>query len=126
MYHTKASDSCRILVVDDLPDNLFLLQTLLEGEGYEVETADSGSAALTALQNCPANLVLLDVMMPDMTGCEVTKRIRQNQRLSHIPIVLITAFDEVDLKEGLSFGANDFIRKPVDFNELLSRIKTLL
>lgn len=126
MHDTKASNSCRILVVDDLPDNLFLLQTLLEGEGYEVETADSGSAALTALQNCPANLVLLDVMMPDMTGCEVTKRIRQNQRLSHIPIVLITAFDEVDLKEGLSFGANDFIRKPVDFNELLSRIKTLL
>lgn len=126
MHDTKASDSCRILVVDDLPDNLFLLQTLLEGEGYEVETADSGGAALTALQNCPANLVLLDVMMPDMTGCEVTKRIRQNQQLSHIPIVLITAFDEVDLKEGLSLGANDFIRKPVDFNELLSRIKTLL
>ena len=114
------------MVVDDLPDNLFLLQTLLEAEGYEVETADSGRAALTALQNCPANLVLLDVMMPDMNGCEVTQRIRQNQQISHIPLVLITAFDQIDINEGLSVGANDFIRKPVDFEELLSRIKTLL
>jgi len=126
MHYIKTSNSRRILVVDDLPDNLFLLQTLLEAEGYEVETADSGRAALSALQNCPANLVLLDMMMPDMNGCEVTQQIRQNQQLSHIPIVLITAFDEVDINEGLSVGANDFIRKPVDFEELLSRIKTFL
>ncbi len=68
----------RILVVDDLPDNYFLLQTVLESEGYEVEVADNGRVALESIASHPPDLVLLDVMMPEMNGFEVTRRLRQN------------------------------------------------
>lgn len=116
----------RILVVDDLEDNLFLVQTLLETEGYEVETADNGRSALAIIEAAPPDLVLLDVMMPGMNGYEVTRRIRQNQQLPFIPIMLITAYDQVDAIEGFTNGANDFIRKPIDFDELLTRVKSSL
>jgi len=114
----------QILVVDDTPDNVFLLQTLLEAEGYGVETAYDGSAALAKIKASPPDLLLLDVMMPDMNGFEVAERIRQDAKLPHIPIVLITAHDEVAVGRGRDVGANDFIRKPIEFDELLTRVKT--
>lgn len=116
----------RILVVDDLADNLFLLQTLLEAEGYCVETADSGAIALTKIESTPPDLVLLDVMMPDMNGYEVTRQIRQNAQLPFIPILLLTAHDQASATQGLNLGANDFIRKPINLDELLARIKAFL
>lgn len=116
----------QILVVDDLADNLFLLQTLLETEGYRVETADNGELALKKLQKSPPDLVLLDVMMPDMTGYEVTQKIRQHSELSSIPILLITAHDEANVAQGLAVGADDFIHKPVDFDQLINRIQSFL
>jgi CheY-like chemotaxis protein len=115
-----------ILVVDDLADNLFLLQTLLETEGYRVETADSGQAALSKLCKSPPDLVLLDVMMPGMDGYEVTRQIRQNADLSCIPILLITAYDQESAEAGLAAGANDFIHKPINFDELMQRMQALL
>ena len=118
--------SGRILVVDDLADNLFLLQVFLEAEGYEVDTADSGSLALDKITAFPPNLVLLDVMMPGMNGYEVTQRIRQNDRLPFIPILLITAHEEVTVSQGLDMGANDVIRKPINFEELLARIRVMI
>lgn len=118
--------SGRILVVDDLADNLFLLQVFLEAEGYEVDTADSGSLALDKITAFPPNLVLLDVMMPGMNGYEVTQRIRQNDRLPFIPILLITAYEEVTVSQGLDMGANDIIRKPINFEELLARIRLMI
>ena len=116
----------RILVVDDLEDNLFLLQSILTDEGYGVDTARNGKSALAKIEVSPPDLILLDTMMPGMDGYEVTRRIRQNKQLPFIPILLITAYDNVDIPQGLELGANDFIRKPIDFDELMARIKAVL
>jgi CheY-like chemotaxis protein len=121
-----ASPTFRILVIDDLSDNLFLLQTVLEAEGYEVETADNGSLALAKVENSPPDLILMDVMMPDMNGYEVTQRIRQNPSIPFMPILLVTAHEEVNDIQGLALGANDFIRKPIEFDKLLARIEAFL
>lgn len=118
--------SYRILVVDDVPDNLFLLQMILEAEGYDVDTADNGSLAKALISAEPPDLVLLDVMMPDINGFEVTLRLRQNDKLPFIPILLITAaYEEPWAIEGLDIGANDFIRKPIEVDGLLARIREL-
>lgn len=121
-----SNSSSRILVVDDLIDNLFLLQTVLEAEGYEVDTADNGRLALAKVEQLPPDLILVDVMMPDMNGYEVTRRIRQNRNLPDIPILLVTAHADADAAQGIALGANDFIRKPIEFDKLLSRIETFL
>ncbi len=113
----------RILVVDDNPDNAFLLQTLLEAEGYCVEVADSGQAALQQMKITPPDLVLLDVMMPEMDGFKVVRKIRGDRRLRATPVVLITAYDEPFVEYGWKLGADDFIRKPFDYKELMQRIR---
>lgn len=115
-----------ILVVDDLPDNYFLLQTVLENEGYQVEVADSGRAALDKIAINPPDLVLLDVMMPEMNGFEVTRRIRQNTSLPFIPVLLVTGYSEPTPADGFDAGADGFIRKPIDFDHLLNRIRAIL
>jgi CheY-like chemotaxis protein len=106
--------SYRILIVDDLADNLFLLQMVLEAEGYAVEVADNGRLAVAKVAAAPPDLILLDVMMPEMNGYEVTRQIRQNQALPFIPILLVTAHEQPNAVEGFNAGANDFIRKPID------------
>ena len=121
-----ASKTDRILAVDDTPDNLFLIQTLLEDDGYEVSLAEDGETALAQIEQSPPDLVLLDVMMPGLDGYEVTRRIRQNSHLPFIPILLITAYRRSSVVEGLDAGANDFIRKPVDVEELSARVRALL
>ena len=120
----KYTQSHRILVVDDLADNLFLLKFTLELEGYRVELATSGEVALSIIETSPPDLVLLDVMMPDMSGFEVTQIMRQSQNLALIPIVLVTADRTVDLAQALAAGANDVIRKPIELDYLLSRVNT--
>jgi CheY-like chemotaxis protein len=116
----------RILIVDDLVDNLFLMQTVLEAEGYEVEVADNGCLAVAMVEAAPPDLILLDVMMPGMSGYEVTQQIRQMQGIPYIPILLVTAYAEPKAVEGLNLGANDFIRKPIDFDELVARVRAFL
>lgn len=116
----------RILAVDDTLDNLFLIQALLENDGYEVCLAEDGETALAQIEQSPPDLVLLDVMMPGMDGYEVTRRIRQNSNLPFIPILLISAYRRSSVVEGLDAGANDFIRKPVDVEELSARVRALL
>lgn len=116
----------RILVVDDAPDNVLLVQTILEDEGYEISSAENGFSALAQIEQSPPDLVLLDVMMPGMDGYEVTQRIRQNEKLPFIPILLITAHDQPSVVQGLDTGADDFIRKPVEMDELLARVRSLL
>lgn len=123
---TKSSKVDRILVVDDSPDNLFLVQTILEEEGYEISLAEDGRSALSKIEHSPPDLVLLDVMMPGMDGYEVTRRVRENTKLPFIPILLITAHDQPSVVEGLDTGADDFIRKPVEVEELLARVRSLL
>ncbi|MDF0556768.1 hybrid sensor histidine kinase/response regulator [Kamptonema sp. UHCC 0994] len=119
----------RILVVDDAPDNVLLVQTILEDEGYEISSAENGFSALAQIEQSPPDLVLLDVMMPGMDGYEVTQRIRENAekgKLPFIPILLITAHDQPSVVQGLDMGADDFIRKPVEMDELLARVRSLL
>ncbi len=116
----------RILVVDDLPDNCFLIQTLLQEEGYHIDVANSGREALAYIEKSPPDLLLLDVMMPEMDGFEVTRRIRQNPNLPFLPILLITAYDQPSVVRGLDTGADEFIRKPVEFDELVARVQSLL
>jgi CheY-like chemotaxis protein len=124
--YTPPCKDNRILVVDDVADNSFLLQTILEAEGYQVEVADSGPIALNKIEASPPDLVLLDVMMPEMNGFEVIHHIRQNSQLPYIPILLITGYTESNPSEGFNRGADGFIRKPIDFNVLLSRVQELL
>ncbi len=116
----------RILVVDDAPDNVLLIETILEEEGYEISSADNGFSALSQIDKSPPDLLLLDVMMPGMDGYEVTKRIREKPELPFIPILLITAHDSASVVQGLDLGADDFIRKPVEMDELLARVRSLL
>lgn len=118
-----AAQECRILIVDDVPDNLFLLQILLENEGYEVELADSGPSALAKILASPC-LVLLDVMMPQMNGIEVTRLIRQYEQFSTLPIVLLTATEEAVIEQALRAGANGCLRKPINLEEVLQRIQS--
>ncbi|MGF1673496.1 MAG: sensor histidine kinase [Rivularia sp. (in: cyanobacteria)] len=116
----------RILAVDDILDNLHLVQAILESEGYEVKLVVNGETALEEIQRLPPSLILLDVMMPGIDGYEVTRRIRNNPENDYIPILLVTAFDDASVVEGLDAGADDFIRKPFDTDELLARVRSLL
>lgn len=121
-----SNQTYRILAVDDVVDNLFLLQTILEAEGYAVDVAMSGQLALSKIQTSPPDLILLDVMMPEMNGYEVARRIREQDKLPAIPILLISAHDKPSAVQLVEIGANDFIPKPLDFEALLSRIRAFL
>ncbi|PSB21185.1 response regulator [Phormidesmis priestleyi ULC007] len=115
-----------VLVVDDVIDNSYLLQVLLEGEGYQVEIADSGRAAIAKISASPPDLVLLDVMMPEMNGFEVAQQIRQNQKLSSLPIVLVTGHDSLQPSALETVKVNGLIRKPIDFEEVLTKVESVL
>lgn len=117
----------RILVVDDQPDNVFILQDRLENEGYEVITAYDGPTGIEKAENEEPDLVLLDVMMPGMSGFEACKRLTAGEKTKDIPIILVTALTSVeDIKEGLNAGAFDYIKKPFNKTELIARIKSAL
>jgi DNA-binding response OmpR family regulator len=117
----------RILVVDDLPENVLMLQDRLEHEGYKVLTAYNGKSGIEKAQNEQPDLILLDVMMPDINGFEVCKTLVSDSRTSDIPIILVTAkTDPEDIREGLDAGAYDYIKKPINKIELLARVKSEL
>ncbi|MBW4505622.1 MAG: response regulator [Scytonematopsis contorta HA4267-MV1] len=116
----------RILVVDDVVDNFLLVQVILEEEGYEVEFADNGREALKMIESEPPNMVLLDMMMPDMDGFEVARRIRENSKYSSLPILFVTAYDELVSETKINSVADGLIKKPIDFDELIDRVQTAL
>ncbi|MEA5571761.1 hybrid sensor histidine kinase/response regulator [Calothrix sp. UHCC 0171] len=116
----------KILVVDDIFENLLLLETVLESEGYEVSLNEDSKTGLSIVEDWRPDLILLDVMMPELDGYEFTRRIRNNKNLPYIPILLITAHGQSSLVEGLDAGADDFIRKPFDPEELHARVRSLL
>ena len=125
-FPSQSEQLDKILVVDDSPDNLFLIQHILGEEGHEIILASDGVTALDIIRRSPPQLILLDVMMPKMDGFEVTRHIRQEPSLPFIPILLITAYDQPSVVTGLDSGADDFIRKPVEVEELLARVRSLL
>ncbi|BAY30563.1 response regulator receiver sensor signal transduction histidine kinase [Nostoc carneum NIES-2107] len=116
----------KILVVDDVYDNLVLLETVLQEDSYEVILAQDSTNALAIVEQSPPDLILLDIMMPELDGYEFTRRIRHNKNLPYIPILLITAHIYSSVVEGLDAGADDFIRKPFDPDELNARVRCLL
>ncbi len=119
--------SARVLVVDDLPVNVKLLEAKLLIEYYEVVTARDGPSALEAVREHNPDIVLLDVMMPGMDGYEVCAAIKDNEATAHIPVVMVTALNEVsDRVRGLEAGADDFLTKPVDDVALFARIGSLV
>jgi CheY-like chemotaxis protein len=117
----------RILVIDDLPENVFMLQDRLENEGYEVVTAYDGKTGIAKATSDMPDLILLDVMMPEMTGIEVCKTLKQDPVTADIPIIIVTAKSGADdAKEGLDAGAFDYIKKPFEKLEMLARVNSAL
>ncbi len=120
------SNQPRVLVVDDDPVNRSVLETLLSGEAYEVYTAASADQALEALEKQEWDLVISDVMMPQMSGYELTRKIRERYSLAELPVLLLTARTRPeDIQEGFQSGANDYVSKPVEATELRSRVRML-
>ncbi len=118
--------TARVLVVDDVPANVKLLEARLSAEYFDVTTAGSGKEALAICERAECDVVLLDVMMPDMDGFEVCKRLKSNIATHHIPVVIVTALDQPsDRVKGLDAGADDFLTKPVSDVALIARVRSL-
>ncbi|MEB3181934.1 MAG: response regulator [Nostocaceae cyanobacterium] len=122
--HISNPSSYKILVIDDVVDNFDLIQVILESEGYELDYADSGQEAFKKIENEAPDVILLDIMMPEMDGFEVARRLRQNSRFSKIPILFITAYDDINPpEEGLDNLGNGLLKKPIDFDELINQVQ---
>jgi len=118
--------TARVLVVDDVPANVKLLEARLSAEYFDVVTAMSGGEALAICERAECDLVLLDVMMPDMDGFEVCRRLKTNTATHHIPVVMVTALDQPsDRVRGLEAGADDFLTKPITELALIARVRSL-
>jgi len=117
----------KICVIDDHPENVFILQDRLEKAGFEILTAYDGKSGLEKVREELPDLVLLDVMMPGVSGFDVCRSITKDDLTKHIPVILLTALTSTeDLEEGLQAGAFDYVKKPFNRAELLARIKSAL
>lgn len=116
-----------ILIVDDVPKNIQMVANVLREEGYQMAFARSGDAALRHTETILFDLILLDIMMPEMNGYEVCEKLKQNPKTKEIPVIFLTAkTDTENVLKGFELGAVDYVTKPFNMSELLARVKTHL
>lgn len=122
-----SEEPSRVLIADDNIPNCELLDAYLANEGYEIEMAHDGQAALDCVAAEQPDLILLDIMMPKMSGYEVCQRLKEDQATCDIPIIMVTALNEMgDIEKAVNAGADDFLTKPVNQLELRTRVRSLL
>ncbi|HLO52227.1 MAG TPA: response regulator, partial [Kamptonema sp.] len=123
--HSIMSAKADILVVDDIPANLRLLAGILADKGYTIRPARDGLQALSIAQNIPIDLILLDIMMPEMNGYEVCQKLKADEITRDIPVIFISAINEVlDKVKAFAVGGVDYITKPFQAEEVLARVET--
>ena len=117
----------RILIADDNPQGVELLEAYVDELGAEVRTAGDGEATLKLVNEWKPDVLLLDIMMPRMSGFEVCKRLRSNPATRNLGVLMVTALDQpVDIERAVEAGTDDFLTKPINKNELLRRVRALL
>ncbi|WP_026734447.1 response regulator transcription factor [Fischerella sp. PCC 9605] len=124
LFSPKNLGKKQILVVDDVIDNSLLIATILEAEGYQVDIASCGYTAISKIEANPPNLVLLDLMMPEIDGYEVARWIRQNH--PSISVMIVTAYDELPAFEQQQVQVDGVIRKPINIDELVTQVQAIL
>src|SRR5580692_6231369 len=123
----RATCMKRVLIIEDDKDIVELVRYNLANEGFQVNAALDGNAGLTSLKKTPPDLLLLDLMLPKMSGLEICREIRKDDSLNRLPILMLTARgDEADRVVGLEMGADDYVTKPFSPRELIARVKALL
>jgi adenylate cyclase len=122
----SGNSKARILVVDDVPENVRLLEAVLAPHGYDVVSATDGRAALELAQSANPDLVLLDVVMPELDGYAVCRRLREREETAMLPVIMLTSSVGPEKTQAIEAGADDFIPKPFNHHELLTRVRSLL
>ena len=115
----------KILIIDDEFPVGYLIKINLEAEGYQTTLALSGEEGLEKAKTSPPDLITLDVLMPEMDGFQVLETLKTDERLNSIPVIMISVINEIRKKRGLKMGATDYLVKPIDFDNLLNRIRRL-
>ena len=122
----NGDEVARILVVDDVPENVRLLEAVLAPRGYDVVSATDGRAALELAESAKPDLVLLDVVMPELDGYAVCRCLREREETAVLPVIMLTASSGAEKTKAIEAGADDFIPKPFDQHELLVRVRSVL
>jgi len=123
----KKNQTFRILVVDDSATNIVLLEAILNGQGYLIETAQSVKEAYQIIKKETVNLILLDLLMPRISGYDFLKEIKSNEGTKDIPVIIVSAVaDPENKKRSIELGALDFINKPIDIQDFIERIDIIL
>jgi DNA-binding response OmpR family regulator len=123
----KNTSNCKILVVDDSSTNIVLLEAILNGQGYQIETAQSVKEAFQVIKKETVDLILLDLLMPKVNGYDFLKELKISDTTKDIPVIIVSAVaDPENKKKSIEMGALDFINKPIDIQEFLDKIEAIL